>query len=148
FFVFVLFSTITLSQSLQSPDGKLEMSFELSDLGEPLYQLKFKNEVVIDQSKLGLELKELSIARKDKHSEDWFLGAITHENTRKTSLKLDFLSPRVKYKATIYSDTPGAHWENNPKAYRIRTIRVNSKSILPIIIAPSGGNAIHFTPEK
>ena len=88
----------------------------------------------------------LTIARKTKGKRTWFLGAITDENARKTTLKLDFLAPFTTYKAVIYEDAKEAHWENNPKAYTIRTIEVTSKSKLNLNLAPGGGTAISFFP--
>jgi uncharacterized protein YfaS (alpha-2-macroglobulin family) len=88
----------------------------------------------------------ITIARKTKGKETWFLGAITDENSRKTELKLDFLTPGKKYKAIIYEDAKDAHWEKNPKAYKIRTIQVTAKSKVKLNLAPGGGTAISFSP--
>ena len=88
----------------------------------------------------------LTVARKDKNSERWFLGAITDENTRKTEIKLDFLSPNKSYKATIYKDGKDAHWKNNPKSYDITTETVTSKSKLKLDLASGGGIAISIVP--
>ncbi|GGD32928.1 glycoside hydrolase family 97 protein [Flavobacterium orientale] len=88
----------------------------------------------------------ITIARKAKGKETWFLGAISDENARKTEITLDFLSPGKKYKATIYEDAKDAHWEKNPKAYAIRTVEVTSKSKLKLNLAAGGGAAISFVP--
>ncbi|WP_333599717.1 glycoside hydrolase family 97 protein [Flavobacterium sp.] len=88
----------------------------------------------------------LTIARKDKHSENWFLGAITDENARDTEIKLDFLSPNKKYQAIIYQDGADADWQNNPKSYAIKTIQVTSKSKIKLHLAKGGGAAISFKP--
>ena len=88
----------------------------------------------------------LTVARKDKKSENWFLGAITDENARNTEIKLDFLSPNKKYKATIYQDGKTAHWEKNPINYEIKTIQVTSKSKIKLHLAEGGGTAISFKP--
>lgn len=88
----------------------------------------------------------ITIARKTKGKETWFLGAITDENPRSTELKMDFLTPGKKYKATIYEDAKTAHWEKNPKAYQIRTVEVTSKSKLKLNLAAGGGTAISFMP--
>lgn len=88
----------------------------------------------------------LTIARKDKHSENWFLGAITDENKRTTEIKLDFLSPNKKYKATIYQDSKTADWKTNPISYDIKTIQVTSKSKIKLNLANGGGTAISFQP--
>ncbi|WP_162127804.1 glycoside hydrolase family 97 protein [Flavobacterium phycosphaerae] len=88
----------------------------------------------------------LTVARKDKHSENWFLGAITDENARDTEIKLDFLSPNKKYTATIYADGVDADWQKNPKSYAIKTIQVTSKSKIKLHLANGGGTAISFKP--
>ena len=88
----------------------------------------------------------LTVARKDKHSENWFLGAITDENARDTEIKLDFLSSNQKYQAIIYQDGATADWKNNPKSYAIKTIQVTSKSKIKLHLASGGGAAISFKP--
>ncbi|MBF6608253.1 MAG: glycoside hydrolase family 97 protein, partial [Flavobacterium sp.] len=88
----------------------------------------------------------ITIARKSKNKESWFVGAITDENPRKSNVKLSFLTPGVKYKATIYEDGTEAHWQNKPKAYKIRTITVTSKSEIQLNLAAGGGAAISLFP--
>jgi hypothetical protein len=88
----------------------------------------------------------VTVARKTKGKDEWFLGAITDENVRKTVLKLNFLTPGKKYKATIYEDGKDAHWEKNPKAYAIKTIQVTSNSKIKLNLANGGGTAIRFIP--
>ncbi len=88
----------------------------------------------------------LTVARKDKKSENWFLGAITDENARNTEIKLDFLSPNIKYKAIIYQDSKTAHWEKNPISYEIKTMTVTSKTKLKLVLAAGGGTAVSFMP--
>lgn len=90
----------------------------------------------------------LTIARKEKHGERWFLGAITDENARQTEIKLDFLSPNQNYEATVYQDGNDADWKNNPKSYSIKTIRVTAKSKIKLNLAKGGGTAISFKPIK
>ncbi|MEM0543814.1 glycoside hydrolase family 97 protein [Flavobacterium sp. j3] len=88
----------------------------------------------------------LTVARKDKKSENWFLGAITDENARTSEIKLDFLSPNKKYKATIYQDGKTAHWEKNPINYEIKTMTVTYKDFIQLNLAAGGGTAISFEP--
>jgi hypothetical protein len=90
----------------------------------------------------------LTIARKAKGKESWFLGAITDENARKTEIKLDFLTQGQKYKAIIYEDAKDADWKNNPMAYKIKTVEVTNKSKINLVLAPGGGTAISFEPIK
>ncbi len=88
----------------------------------------------------------LTVARKEKNGERWFLGAITDENARTSEIKTDFLTPNKKYKAIIYQDGKTADWKNNPINYEIKTIEVTSKSKIKLILAAGGGTAISFKP--
>lgn len=90
----------------------------------------------------------VTIARKAKGNENWFVGAITDENARETKIKLDFLTPGKKYKAVIYQDGKNADWKKNPKSYEIKTQTVTAKSSLKLKLAPGGGTAISLVPVK
>lgn len=87
--------------------------------------------------------KYITVARLDKNSDDWYVGAITDENPRTAIIDLSFL-PKGKYMATIYEDAPDAHWKDNPQAYRIRTVKVKSGTKLKQPLAAGGGVAIRF----
>lgn len=82
-------------------------------------------------------------ARKDKNSENWFLGGITDENERAFSIKLDFLD-NGKYKATIYCDEEDSHWDKNPMSYKIINKIVSKNDVLKLRMAPGGGFAVSF----
>ncbi|MFV8361331.1 glycoside hydrolase family 97 protein [Flavobacterium sp. LS1P3] len=86
----------------------------------------------------------VTVARKTKGKETWFLGAITDENARTSEIKLDFLTKGKKYKVIIYEDAKNADWKNNPIAYKISTMTVSSKSKIKLNLAPGGGTAISF----
>jgi hypothetical protein len=86
----------------------------------------------------------LTVVRKTKGAETWFLGAITDENARKSEIKLDFLTKGKKYKATIYQDGKEADWKNNPMAYEISTMTVTNRSKLQLSLAAGGGTAVSF----
>lgn len=88
----------------------------------------------------------LTVARKTKGKESWFLGAITDEHARDTEIKLGFLSPKTKYKAIIYQDGKTADWKTNPIDYEIRTMQVTSTSKIKLHLAAGGGTAISFEP--
>jgi len=90
----------------------------------------------------------LTVARKAKGTQNWFIGSITNENARKSSIKLDFLTPGVKYEAIVYADAKDAHWEKNPKAYQIKKIKVDAKSTIKLDLAAGGGTAISIVPIK
>jgi len=90
----------------------------------------------------------ITIARKAKGKEEWYLGAITDENARSSEVKLDFLNPNQKYVATIYADAKDAHWEKNPMAYQINSNIVNSKTVLKLKLAEGGGAAVSIKPAS
>ena len=58
----------------------------------------------------------VTIARQQKGQPNWFIGAITNENARTTTLNLDFLPKGARYTATVYADAPDADWQTNPEA--------------------------------
>ncbi len=86
----------------------------------------------------------ITIARKKKGEDEWFIGSITDENKRVSNIRLNFLDPGKNYIATIYADGEDADYETRPQSYTIKNYRVNSKSELAIPIARSGGYAIHI----
>ena len=90
----------------------------------------------------------ITVARKDKYSDDWYVGAITDENARNATIDMSFLPKGQKFVATIYEDAPDADWKTNPQAYKIRTINVDSKTKLKQHLAPGGGAAIRIQPKK
>jgi len=88
----------------------------------------------------------LTIARKAKNKDEWYIGAITDERARSSQLALDFLPKRRSYVATIYADASDAHWQTNPMAYQIHTVLVNNRTKLDLKLAPGGGTAISLKP--
>jgi alpha-glucosidase len=90
----------------------------------------------------------ITIARKDRNSEEWYLGSITDENSRNLELQLTFLDPGRNYKAEIYSDGENADWKYNPTPVSISTREVDNKTVIEVVLAPGGGTAIRFIPEK
>ncbi|HWK03958.1 MAG TPA: glycoside hydrolase family 97 protein [Puia sp.] len=87
----------------------------------------------------------VTIARKEKGRNNWYIGAITDEHSRMVTLSLDFLDKGKKYRATIYKDGAGAHWKNNPEAYSIEKRTVDSKTQLTVQLAEGGGMAVSLT---
>lgn len=84
----------------------------------------------------------ITIARKAKGKNEWYIGGITDENAREAVIDLSFLPTGKKYQATIYADGKKADWRTNPKDYVISTKKVSSKTVLKQRLAPSGGVAI------
>lgn len=84
----------------------------------------------------------ITIARKAKGKNEWFVGGITDENSRTAKINFDFLPKGKKYTATIYADAKDASWDKNPQKYEIKTINLTSKTISEVYLAPGGGFAI------
>lgn len=88
----------------------------------------------------------ITTVRKDRHSDDWFLGSICDENGRVLSAPLHFLESDKQYVAEIYRDGPGADWREKPYDYEITEQLVDQSTVLSIRLAPGGGQAIRFRP--
>ena len=90
----------------------------------------------------------VTIARKERNTDNWFVGGITDENAREMDINFDFLSPDVTYQAIIYEDGKDAHWNDNPTAINIRKIEISNQSNLKLKLAPGGGFAISLITNK
>ncbi|MEJ7677414.1 MAG: glycoside hydrolase family 97 C-terminal domain-containing protein [Segetibacter sp.] len=88
----------------------------------------------------------ITIARKEKGKDNWFIGAITDENSRNATIPLTFLKSGKKYMATIYKDADNADWKTNPEAYKIEQFIVDSTTTLKLNLANGGGAAISIMP--
>ncbi len=86
----------------------------------------------------------VTIARQDRDSQDWYLGAITDENGRLLRVPLSFLDPGRSYTAQVYRDGDGAHWEDAPFEFVRETRQVTSADTLDLRLAAGGGQAIRF----
>ena len=86
----------------------------------------------------------VTTARKDRHSEDWYLGSITNEQARTLDVKLDFLTPGKRYIAEIYRDGQSANMDANPLAIDITDKEADSQQTLKFWLAPGGGTAVRF----
>ena len=90
----------------------------------------------------------ITIARRAKGTDDWYLGCTAGYNGHKSDLKLDFLTPGKKYEATIYADAKGTAWNNNPQAYTITKKKVTNKSKLKLTAGVGGGYAVSIKEIK
>ena len=84
----------------------------------------------------------ITVARKAKGTDNWFVGGKCDENGHLTTLKLDFLDKGRRYDCTIYADAKDAHYKDNPKAYTITKKTVKASQTLKLKQAPGGGFAI------
>ncbi len=88
-------------------------------------------------------MEYVTIARKDKNSDSWFVGSTAGDDARDSRVDLSFLAPGRKYTATIYADDP-----SGKQPYQISTKKVNSKTKLSLRALSGGGYAITIRPEK
>ena len=118
--------------------------------GHPAFQ--FVRDVGVDWDTsivLSGEIGEfITIARKERNTDRWFLGSITDENERVIDLSLNFLDQGKEYTATIYSDAEDSHWDKNPTAYKIENKTVSTSDTLILKLAPGGGTAISFIEKE
>ncbi|MFV5684866.1 glycoside hydrolase family 97 protein [Flavobacterium sp. GB2R13] len=90
----------------------------------------------------------VTVARKAKVTNNWFIGNVNGETPRTSTIKFDFLEKGKTYVATIYADAKDAHYKTNPQAYTIRKMNVTNKSKLAQFSAPGGGYAISIVETK
>jgi len=139
---------LALYVTLYSP---LQMAADLPEnYEEKLDAFQFIKDVSLDWDDTRILEAEpgeyITIARKTKNKESWFLGAITDENARTASLPLSFLDPNRNYVAVVYADAPTAHYLKNPSAYTITKYLVTNNTVLRLKLAPGGGTAVSFVP--
>ena len=112
--------------------------------------LEFIKEVPVDwQKSVYLEAepgKYITIARKDKHSNRWYIGCTANENGHNSELLLNFLDKGKNYEATLYVDGKDASYKHNAKSYKIFKQKVNHKTKLKLTAASGGGYAISIKP--
>ena len=88
--------------------------------------------------------KYITTIRKDRNSEDWYLGSITDEESREFTFTLNFLNEGDSYIAQIYRDSDDADWDTNPYGFVVEEMEVDSETELTVKLAPGGGQAIRF----
>ncbi len=88
-------------------------------------------------------------ARKDRNSEDWYVGGVNDATPRDVNLSLDFLDAGKVYTATIYRDAPGSTYENDSRHKDIiETLKVKRGDKWPVWMAPGGGFAVRLAAGK
>jgi len=141
---------LALYVTMYSP---LQMAADLPENYERFADaFQFIKDVPVDwQESVYLEAEPgryITIARKDKHSDNWYVGNTSNENGHTSELLLNFLDKNKKYEATIYADAKNADWQTNPKAYTITKQKVNAKTKLKLTAAKGGGYAISIKEIK
>lgn len=88
----------------------------------------------------------ITVARKAKGTDRWFIGGKCNEDGHQSDLLLDFLDKGKKYVCTVYADAKDADYEKNPKAYTITRRTVKQGDRLRLKMAPGGGFAVSLFP--
>ena len=88
----------------------------------------------------------VAIARQERGGRDWFLGALSNQDSRQLEIELDFLEPETRYTAQIYRDGPDAHWKTNPYSIVIEEREFTHGDTLGLALAAGGGAAVRFIP--
>ncbi|HEX8327646.1 MAG TPA: glycoside hydrolase family 97 protein [Hymenobacter sp.] len=135
---------LALYVTMYSP---LQMAADLPEhYNQHLDAFQFIKDVAVDWDDTRVLEAEpgdyVTIARKAKGKNNWFVGSTCDENGRTSNVNFSFLDPGKKYVATVYADAKDAHYEKNPQAYAIRRVNVTRKSKLSQFCAPGGGYAI------
>lgn len=140
---------LALYVTLYSP---IQMAADLPEhYARHLDAFQFIKDVPTDWSEtrvLNGEVGEfVTIARKDRNSAQWFLGAMSDRNPRTLKVALDFLDADKSYRAEIYRDGDGADWHGDARFRFVRETReITRKDILDLWLAGGGGQAIRFVP--
>lgn len=135
---------LALYVTMYSP---LQMAADMPETYEKfLDAFQFIKDVAVDWDATRILEAEpgeyITIARKAKGTDNWFLGGICSEPGRTSRITFDFLDPGKTYIATIYSDTPETNYKTNPQSYNIRKAVVTHKSKLSQPCVAAGGFAI------
>ncbi len=139
---------LALYVTMYSP---LQMAADLPENYEKhLDAFQFIKDVPVDwEEKKVIEAEPgdyVTIARKAKGKDAWFIGAITDENPHRARVPLTFLGVNRNFVATIYGDAKDAHWEKNPMAYTVAPWIVTNATALDLALAPGGGAAVYIRP--
>ncbi|NDW11054.1 glycoside hydrolase family 97 protein [Dysgonomonas sp. 520] len=139
-----LVNQLSLYVTMSSP---LQMAADLPETYERFMDaFQFIKDVALDWDKsvyIEAEPGEyVTVARKAKGVNNWFVGSTNGEVGRNVNISFDFLEKGKNYIATIYADNKDAHYKTNPQAYNIRKVVVTNKSKLTQYTAPGGGMAI------
>ncbi|MCT3649633.1 glycoside hydrolase family 97 protein [Elizabethkingia anophelis] len=145
-----LVKQLALYVTLYSP---LQMAADLPEnYKKHLDAFQFIKDVAIDWDNTYILEAEpgdyITIARKAKNKNEWFVGGITDENERTATINFNFLPKGKSFEAIIYEDGENADWKNSIVDYKINKQKVNSATILKKRLAPSGGIAISIKEIK
>ena len=145
-----LANQLALYVTMSSP---LQMAADLPETYERFMDaFQFIKDVPLDwERSVYLEaepMEYVTVARKAKGKDAWFVGSTTGEQPRVSTVDFSFLPKGQKYIATIYRDGKNAHYRNNPQDYVIETRKVDSRSNIKLPVAAGGGYAISIIPDE
>lgn len=139
-----LANQLALYVTMYSP---LQMAADLPENYERFMDaFQFIKDVPVDwDNSIYLEAepgKYVTVARKEKGTNNWFIGSATGDANHQSVISLDFLEKGKNYIATIYADTKDTDYKSNPQSYQIVKGLVNSKNKLKINTVEAGGYAV------
>jgi hypothetical protein len=139
---------LALYVTMYSP---LQMAADLPETYKKhLGAFQFIKDVAVDWDETKILEAEpgdfITIARKAKGKNEWYIGGITDENVRTSIVNFDFLPAGQKFEAIVYADGKDASYDKNPQSYVIKKMTVTSKSKLSQVMASGGGYAISIKP--
>lgn len=139
-----LANQLALYVTMYSP---LQMAADLPENYERFMDaFQFIKDVPVDwDNSIYLEAepgKYVTVARKEKGTNNWFVGSATGNANHQSVISLDFLEKGKNYIATIYADTKDTDYKLNPQSYQIVKGLVNSKNKLKINTVEAGGYAV------
>lgn len=117
--------------------------------GEPYPEFKFVKDVAVDWDEshvLNGEIGDyVTIARKTKGKDEWFIGSITDEEHRELTIDFDFLDDQI-YTAEVYTDALETHYLSSPNKVSVYKVLVKAEDQLRLSLAAGGGTAMRLVP--
>lgn len=128
----------------------LQMASDLPENYENQPAFQFIRDVPVDWAETRVLHAQIgdfvTVARRDRHSPDWYIGSITDEQGRTLQAALDFLPAGTPYVAEAFADAPDTDWQTNPLALVVRRGLVTAETVLTLELAPGGGQVLHLRP--
>ena len=137
----VIYSPIQMVPDLPEHYARYPQAFQfIKDVATDWSDTQFLNGEVGDY---------VTVARKQRGGEDWFIGSVTDENARELQVPLSFLDADKKYVADIYRDGDRASWKGDDRFdFKFERKQVGKSDVLKIRLAPGGGQAIRLHPAS
>lgn len=124
----------------------IQMACDLPQHYENRPAFQFIRDVAVDWDETRVLNGEVgdyvTIARKERSGDRWFLGSITDENEREITINFDFLDEGETYKGIVYRDAEDSHWDDNPESIEIEEMEITRNDTMTFRLAPGGGLAI------